>query len=289
MLSIIDSHVHFWDPAHLRYDWLAGSAILNQVYRPERLPAQGDGWRLEKLVFVQADCAADQGHAEVEWVAALAAQHPVVSGIVAFAPLEHGERARPQLDWLVQQPLVKGVRRLIQAEGPGFAVQPDFVRGVALLAEYGLSFDLCLRNDQLREAIDLARQCPAVAFVLDHIGNPDIQAGRRDPWREDVAGLAALPNMKCKVSGVVTRADHEHWKPADLRPYIEYVLDVFGPERVMFGSDWPVMTLAARYQQWVDALQATTAALPEASRRKLFSENARAFYRLPALPTEITA
>ena len=282
MLNLIDSHVHFWDPANLRYDWLAGSPAIQHAFLPEQLPRQGPGWQLAGLVFVQADCAAEQGQAEVEWVAGLAAQHPVIRGIVAFAPLERGEGARPQLEWLGSQPLVKGVRRLLQAEPAGFAVRPDLVHGVSLLAEYGLSFDLCVRNDQLAEVLELVRQCPSVAFILDHIGNPDIEAGRHEPWRYDLAALAALPNLRCKVSGVVTRADHQHWTPAELRPYIQYVLETFGPERVIYGSDWPVMTLAARYEQWVAALQEAAGSLSAADKQKLFHDNARAFYRLPA-------
>ena len=282
MLELIDSHVHFWDPAYLRYDWLAGAPAISGVYLPAQLPRHGPDWRLAGLVFVQADCAAEQGQAEVEWVAALAAHDPAIQGIVAFAPLEHGEAARPRVDWLGRQPLVKGVRRLLQAEAPGFAVQPDFVRGVALLADYGLSFDIGARSDQLGEALALARQCPDVTFVLDHIGNPDIQAGRREPWQADVAALAALPNVRCKVSGVITRADHQRWQPAELRPYLDFVLDTFGPERVLYGSDWPVLTLAAHYEQWVDVLQAAVSARPAAEQQKLFSENARAVYRLPA-------
>ncbi len=253
MRSLIDTHVHFWDPAELRYDWIVGSAVLDQTYRPERLPRQGADWQLEGLVMVQAECVHDQAQAEVAWVSGLAAQHPFVRGMVAFAPLEQGERAREHVAWLSQQPLVKGVRRLIQEEGPGFAVQPDFVRGVAL---------------------------PAVSFVLDHIGKPDIQHRLLDPWRAELAELAGLPNVVCKLSGLVTEADHQHWQPADLRPYIEHVLEVFGPERVMYGSDWPVATLAARYEQWVEALAQATAGLPEAAQRKLWVENARAFYRL---------
>jgi len=280
MRSLIDTHVHFWDPAELRYDWIVGSAVLDQTYRPERLPRQGADWQLEGLVMVQAECAHDQAQAEVAWVSGLAAQHPFVRGMVAFAPLEQGERAREHVAWLSQQPLVKGVRRLIQEEGPGFAVQPDFVRGVALLADYGLSFDLCIRHYQLRDTIALVRQCPAVSFVLDHIGKPDIQHRLLDPWRAELAELASLPNVVCKLSGLVTEADHQHWQPADLRPYIEHVLEVFGPERVMYGSDWPVATLAARYEQWVEALAQATAGLPEAAQRKLWVENARAFYRL---------
>jgi L-fuconolactonase len=280
MIHLIDSHVHFWDPARLRYDWLAGAPSIQRAFLPPQLPRSGPGWRLEGLVFVQADCAAEQGQAEVEWVAALAAEDPAIRGIVAFAPLELGEAARPHLEWLREQPLVKGVRRLIQAEAAGFAVQPDFVRGVALLGEYGLSFDIAVRNDQLDEALRLVRQCPRVSFVLDHIGNPDIKEGRRQPWEGQVAALAAEPNVVCKVSGVVTRADHQHWQAAELRPYIEQVLDRFGPERVLYGSDWPVMTLAAQYEQWVAALQAAAAGRPEAEQAKLFGGNARRVYRV---------
>jgi len=280
MLNLIDGHVHFWDPAKLRYDWLAGVPAIRHKFLPEDLPRQGPGWQLAGLVFVQADCTAEQGPAEVEWVTGLAAQHPVIRGIVAFAPLELGEGARPALDWLSRQPLVRGVRRLIQAEAAGFAVQPDFVRGVALLAEYGLSFDICVRNDQLPEAAELIRRCPGVRFILDHIGNPDIEAKRTEPWRGDVAAIAALPNVHCKVSGVVTRANHQHWTPAELRPYVQFVLETFGPDRVLYGSDWPVETLAARYEQWVAALQDAASGWPEADQQKLFHENARAFYRL---------
>ncbi len=282
MLSLVDTHVHFWDTNYLRYDWLRGSPRLNRPFLPHELPARGPDWRLDGLVFVQADCAADQAQAEVEWVAGLAAAHPVVQGIVAFAPLDRGEAARAHVHWLSRQPLVKGVRRLIQEEPVGFATQPEFVRGVALLADYGLSFDLCIRHYHLPEVIALARQCPAVAFVLDHIGKPNIKDGVLEPWRAHLSELASLPNVHCKLSGLVTEADHERWQPADLRPYIDHVLTAFGPERVMYGSDWPVQSLAARYDQWVDVLQAAAAALPEAARLRLFSQNARSFYRLPA-------
>ena len=284
MLNLIDSHVHFRDPANLRYDWLAGVPAIRRAFLPAQLPRQGPGWRLDGLVFVQADCAAEQGQAEVEWVAGLAAADagadPAIRGIVAFAPLEMGEAAQPQLQWLSGQPLVKGVRRLIQAEAPGFAIQPDFVRGVALLAEYGLSFDIAARPDQLGEALALIRQCPGVAFVLDHIGNPDIQAGRREPWQQDLAAIAAQGHGVCKVSGVVTRADHQRWQAAELRPYVEYVLETFGPERVLYGSDWPVETLAAQYEQWVAALVDVMTGRPEAEQQKLFGENTRRVYRL---------
>jgi L-fuconolactonase len=244
------------------------------------LPRRGPDWTLEALVMVQADCTDAQGPTEVEWVTGLAEADPVIRGIVAFAPLTLGEAARPSLEWLSQQPLVKGVRRLIQAEAAGFALGADFVRGVQLLADYGLSFDIAVRNDQLDEAAALARQCPGVSFVLDHIGNPDIKEGRREPWQQQVAALAALPNVHCKVSGVVTRADREKWQPEVLLPYVRYVLETFGPERVFYGSDWPVETLAARYEQWVATLAEAASGWSAADQQKLFHDNAIRFYRL---------
>jgi len=186
------------------------------------------------------------------------------------------------LEALSQRPLVKGVRRLIQSEPPGFSVQPDFVTGVQLLAEHNLACDLCIRHFQMRDVIQLVRQCPRVNFVLDHIGKPDIKRGLLDPWRQDIAELAALPNVTCKLSGLVTEADWQRWQAADLQPYVEHVLEVFGPDRVMYGSDSPVVTLAATYAQWAETLRAATRSLSGAEQEKLFWQNAARFYRIVA-------
>lgn len=280
MLKVVDSHVHFWDPRYLRYPWLSELPPLNRVCLPEHIPTQGPGWTIDALVFVQADCAPEQGLAEADWVSGLAIQDPRLRAMVAFAPLEQGERVRLLLEQLKSRPLVKGVRRLIQSEGPGFSLQPDFVAGVRLLADYGFSFDLCIKHPQLQEVAQLVRQCPAVNFVLDHFGKPDVKARQFDLWQKHLAELAALPNVTCKLSGLVTEADWQHWQPADLWPYLNHALDVFGVERVMFGSDWPVLTLAATYPQWLMTLLEATRSLSEAEHHKLFYENAWAFYRL---------
>ena len=280
MLKIVDSHVHFWEPSRLRYAWLDDLPPLNRTYLPDHVPRQGANWKIDRLVFVQADCAAEQGLLEADWVTSLAASDSRIRGIVAFAPLEKGEGARAALEELRQRSLVKGVRRLIQSEPLGFSMQPDFVAGVQLLAEYNLSCDLCIRHFQMRDVIQLVRQCPRVDFVLDHIGKPDIKHGVLDPWRKDVAELAALLNVTCKLSGLVTEADWQHWQAADLRPYVDHVLDAFGPNRVMYGSDSPVATLAATYPQWVETLMAATRSLSNVEQEKLFSQNAARFYRL---------
>jgi len=282
MLSLVDSHVHFWDPGRLRYDWLTGLPPLNRPYLPDHVPPGGADWTVEALVFVQADCAPEQGQLEVDWVTALAGADRRLRGIVAFAPLEQGAAVRPVLEALRQYPLVKGVRRLIQSEPLGFSLQPNFVSGVQLLAEYGLTCDLCLLPPQLRDVIGLVQQCPQVNFVLDHLGKPGIKQHLLDPWRQDLAELAALPNVVCKVSGLVTEADWQSWTAADLQPYLEHALSVFGPARLMFGSDSPVATLAAAYARWVETLLDATRSLSHAEQASLFGLNAARFYRLGA-------
>ncbi len=206
-----------------------------------------------------------------------------LQGIVAYAPVEYGEQCRSYLQALVTHgPLIKGVRRLLQGEADtDFCLRPGFVRGVQLLAEFGLSFDICIRHHQLAAATELVRRCPDVSFILDHIAKPDIENKQLEPWRAQIAELAALPNVMCKVSGVVTEAGSQ-WTKDDIAPYVGHVLDVFGEDRVAFGSDWPVVLEASEYRRWVATLDALTTDLSLGARQKLWAENARRFYRLSA-------
>lgn len=279
MKKIIDSHVHFWDPQKLRYAWLDNLPALNRAYLANHVPAQAGDFVVEGIVFVQADCATEQGLDEVEFVTALATQDSRIGGIVAFAPLERGEGARAYLDKLRPHPLVRGVRRLIQDEPAGFCLAPEFIAGVRLLPGYDLRFDICIRHWQLKDAIVLASACPEVQFVLDHIGKPDICNHAFEPWRQDISEIATLPNVWCKLSGLVTEAD-ANWAPGDLQPYIRHVVNAFGAERVMFGSDAPVAYLASTYEKWVETLQNAIQNLPDADQEKLWHENAAEFYRL---------
>ena len=191
-------------------------------------------------------------------------------------------RPRPDaLDRLAEIPEVKGVRRMIQLEPDlEFCVRPEFVRGVQLLERYGLSFDICISHIQMANTIELVRQCPNVQFVLDHIGKPDIAAGLMEPWKAELAELARIPNVRCKLSGTVTEADHEGWTPNDLRPYIDHVVESFGFDRVMFGGDWPVVLLAAPYTRWVETLESALSGSSEDELRMVFRDNAIEFYRL---------
>jgi L-fuconolactonase len=292
---LIDSHIHFWDPGLLRYEWLAENPKINRRFLPADLSEASAELPLEKIVFVQADCLPGEGMREVEWVTKLAgegprsegprsegprSEGPKIQGIVAFAPLELGRAAGESLESLAQNKLVKGVRRLIQSESPGFSVRDDFVAGVRLLPRWDFSFDICVYHQQLGDVIELVARCPQVRFVLDHLGKPDARSPLYEPWREQIAALSAFPNLCCKLSGLVTEADHEAWTPERLRPYIEHVVEQFGVERIMYGGDWPVSLLATTYRGWIETLAWATEGLDENERDKLFYGNAESFYRL---------
>jgi L-fuconolactonase len=280
---IIDSHLHIYDPGVIPFPWMKARPLLNSPHLPEAyFEAVGDV-EVEGAVFVEVDAAPEFNMREAEFVAAQARREPRLLGMVASVALDKGpEAAAADLKALGGMPLARGVRHLIErhADEPGWTVRQPFIEGVQSLALYGLSFDLCLYHQQLRGAIELVGRCPEVRFVLDHIGKPGIKAGLVEPWRSDIRALAALPNVMCKISGVVTEADHERWTEAEVTPYVEHAIDCFGYDRVMFGGDWPVSELATRYAHWVALVDRVTAAASPTERRKLFRDNAIAFYRL---------
>lgn len=278
--AIVDSHIHFWDTENLQYDWLESAPKINKPYLPTDLSKASKDKRLEKIVFVQAGLSAEQGLAETAWVSKLAQTEPRIEAIVAVAALEQGEGARDYLKALQQYPLVKGVRHLIQGEALGFATQKDFVKGVQLLPEYSFSFDICIYHPQMQDSITLVEQCPEVSFVLDHIGKPDIKNNVMEPWATHLTTLASFPNVNCKLSGMVTEADHANWTKENLKPYADHVIKSFGTDRLMYGGDWPVSELASDWLEWLETAEWLLSDLSEAERQKVFYNNAVEFYRL---------
>jgi L-fuconolactonase len=280
--AIVDAHVHLWNPELMRIPWLDGNPVLEKPFGPAEYRAHTAGLDVAAFVYVQVDVAPAYAFTEVLSVAAQAAEEPRLKAIVAFAPLEDGRRVRSYLADLVQlSPLVRGVRRITQGEpDPAYCLRPGFVEGVQQLADYGLSCDLCIVHPQLGPTIELVRRCPEVQFMLDHIAKPGIREGRIEPWKAQMAELAALPNVLCKISGVVTEADQQSWSAAMIAPYVNHALDAFGPDRVAFGSDWPVVLMASEYPRWVATLEELTAHLSPEAQRKLWAENATRFYRL---------
>jgi L-fuconolactonase len=281
-LSIIDAHVHLWNPNQFNMPWLAGIPTLNRPYGLQEYREQTRYIPIAGLVYVEVGVEPQQALREAHCVVEFAREEPRLQAIVAAAAVEQGAGVRKHLEALIAlSPLVKGVRRNIQDEAePDFCLRPNFVEGVRLLAEYNLSFDLCIRHWQLRSVVELARHCPETAFILDHLGKPDIKQYILDPWREHLAQLAALPNVWCKISGLVTEADTQRWTPEDLAPYLAYALEVFGEDRVVFGGDWPVLLLASSYDRWVETLDSFAWHLSPEAKRKLWAENACHFYRL---------
>ncbi len=281
--KVVDTHIHYWDPALLAYGWLSDVPAIAHAHGPGELQAQEiltERFTLDQIVFVQADTDDAEVVQEAQWVNSLAESiEPRITGIIACAPLDR--EATAELEALQALPRVKGVRRLIQGQPAGYAVAPRFVAGVRSLPAYGFSFDLCIRHEQLPETIALVQACPDVSFILDHIGKPDIRARQLDPWRAGIRTLAQQPNVVCKLSGMVTEADPDHWTLADLQPYVDHVIEAFGVDRVLYGGDWPVSLLGVRHWgQWIDALDDLTASLNDEEKHKLFHANAVRVYRL---------
>lgn len=278
---IVDSHVHFWNPAEVPLPWTETVPPLARAFGPDDLDQAAAGVEIEGIVFVECDVAPGRHLDEVQWVKSLAAKEPRLRAVVAHAPLEKGAAVEADLAVLAREPLVRGIRRLLQGEADAeFCLRPAFIEGLRLLPTFGFHFEICIYHHQFDAALELVRRVPEVHFVLDHIGKPAIRDGLMEPWRTRMRELASLPNVVCKLSGLVTEADHAAWTPARLRPYIDHTVDCFGPARLMFGSDWPVATLATSYPRWVRVLDEALAGVDADALRAFWNLNATAFYRL---------
>jgi L-fuconolactonase len=278
--AIVDTHVHFWDPRSLHYPWLTGVAALNRPFAPADYATAAGQLPVEKVVVVEGNCALTESAREAEYLERLGDAEPRIAGIVAFANLTQPGELDRALDVLTASPKVKGIRHNIQGEPPGFCLRPAFVEGVRKVGRRGLTFDLCATHDQLGDVVDLVEQCPDTRFVLDHCGKPDVRAQRLEPWSTTVGRLAARDNVSCKLSGLLTEADLTHWREQDLTSYATRVLECFGTDRVMYGSDWPVLTLAGDYADWYGFTARLCQGWTDAERRRFYRDNAVRTYGL---------
>ncbi|QKV75449.1 amidohydrolase [Amycolatopsis sp. Hca4] len=275
---MIDAHHHLWDPVRREYPWLAGTAMdpIRRPYTVDDLRAVTEAAGVHATVLVQT-VSSDEETAEF---LATAVAEPVIAGVVGWADLTAPDLA----DRLaaLEGPLV-GLRHQVEGEpDDDWLLRPAVVAGLSTVAAAGLAFDLLVRPAQLPAAAELALRLPELRLVLDHAAKPPIATGEWEPWASGVAALAARENVVCKLSGLVTEADWTGWEVGHLRRYVDHVLDVFGPERLLFGSDWPVCELAASYEVVLDAAVALTGALSDAERLAVFEHNARAVYGLDA-------
>lgn len=274
-VDVVDAHIHFWDPFARTHDWLVGEPQLHRRFGPEDVDF--GHYRLAAAIFVQADCRDEEALDEVRWVQQLAEQYPAVRGIVAYAPVQRGRAAEPQLAELAAEPFVVGVRMLLQHRPLSAFLDPNLADGVRIVGAHRLTFDLCVTHDQLSAVAALVESCADTRFVLDHLGKPPIAIGSLDPWRADLTRLAGFPNVTCKLSGLVTEAG-EGWTSANLRPYLEHALTAFGPQRCLVGSDWPVLTLLSTVERWLDSLLDVVGELSSAEQDAVLRATALSVY-----------
>lgn len=278
-MKIIDTHQHLWDPEQFSYAWTKNIPALNRSFRMGDYLAATSGLEIDCTVHLEADVDEPYMRAETRWILSLAERDDnPLEGVVACARPEHAGFEDYLRD--IAHPKLKGIRRVLHVVPDETSETPGFTENLRLLEKYNLSFDLCVLARQLPMAIRLVRACPNVQFILDHCGNPLIKEQVMEPWRSQIRELAGYPNVACKISGIVTNADWPRWTPEDLRPYVNEVIAAFGWERVMFGSDWPVCTLAADFHRWVAALMTLTNEAGAEHQQKLFQLNARKIYRL---------
>lgn len=275
----IDGHQHFWVYKPDDLPWIPPELpVLRRNYLPEDLAPLLESNKVDGTVVVQAM----HSIRESNWLLELADQNSFIRGIVGWADLR-SSRLREQLERLAKNKKFKGVRHILQDEAdPNFMLGREFQSGIGLLKEFGLTYDFVIAPRHLPAACELAARFPEQPFVLDHIAKPAIKDGVLSPWDADLRTLASFSNVFCKVSGMVTEADWANWKPADFTPYLDIVWEAFGPERLMFGSDWPVCILAADYAGVRRAVADYVSSLSDNEQQAFWGGVATRFYGLEA-------
>jgi len=274
----IDSHQHFWSYDEHAYPWIHKGTPLHRDWLPKDLEPLLVKAGLDGCVAVQARQTVEETH----WLLTLADHAPIIKGVVGWVDLQ-SEKVEEQLAELAKQPKFVGVRHVVQDEPDvDFMLRPNFLRGIGKLIRVNLTYDILIYPKQLPAAITLAQKFPEQPFVLDHIAKPFIKDGVLSPWREQIHELAASSNVWCKVSGMITEANHTTWRSADFKPYLDTVFEAFGEDRLMYGSDWPVCLMAGSYERMFGLVDDYTRQLTDSARKKFFGGNATRFYRIRA-------
>jgi len=274
---ILDSHHHFWKYNPIEYDWIDGSMkVIRKDFLPENLKTTIQEAGVDGVISVQAR----QSVEETDWLISMAHQNDFIKGIVGWLPLIQDDM-EVYLEKYANEKLLKGVRHVIQGEpDPEFILRKDFNRGISLLKEYSLVYEILIIERQLSNTIRFVDQHPNQVFVLDHIAKPLIGRKELSPWKENIMELAKRENVNCKISGMVTEADYQKWTPSQLLPYFEVILEAFGPDRLLFGSDWPVCLVATSYKSWMELVQKNITFLSDTEQSKIMGGNAVKIYQL---------
>jgi L-fuconolactonase len=272
----IDAHQHFWIYNQREYDWIdEAMASLRRDFLPADLKPELEHAGFEGTVLVQVR----QTLEETRWLLELAENNPYILGVVGWVDLR-SPGVRADLKSFAGNPKLVGIRHIVQAEPDDFLLSPDFLRGISVLEEFDLAYDILIYTKHLSRAAEFVERFPRQRFVLDHLAKPPIKRGAVDLWARGIRELAAFPNVCAKLSGLVTEADWQAWKPEDVRPYLDVAFECFGPKRLMIGSDWPVCTVAASYAKVMNLVTDYMSSKGPEDRDAVLGGNAARFWRL---------
>lgn len=273
----IDAHQHFWNYDPVEYDWISSEMqLLRQDFGPTLLQTVLQQNGMDGCVSVQARQSEEENTALLQY----AADHDFIKGVVGWVDLR-AERIEHRLAYYSQFPKMKGFRHVLQGEADrALMLQPQFMRGISKLEKAGFTYDILIYADQLQHVPALLASFPDQRFVIDHIAKPEIKKGSLTDWKNDITRVATAENVYCKISGMVTEADWQHWKKEDFYPYLDTIVEVFGTKRILFGSDWPVCLVAASYERTLNIVQEYFAPFSAHEQALFFGGNATTFYKL---------
>lgn len=275
-MMTIDTHVHFWKYDPGRDGWITDDMrLLRADYLPEHFAPIAKRNGIDGVVAVQVDQSETENHFLLE----LAATHPLIKGIVGWIDLRN-PRLEERLAYFSQFPLIKGWRHIVQGEADDFLFGREFREGVAQLKAFNYTYDILIYHHQLPAALDFVSRLPEQKLIIDHCAKPDIKSRALQEWKQHMRSLAQHPNVYCKLSGLFTETHWKNWSAADFYPYLDVVVEAFGTDRLVFGSDWPVILLSGIYVQWKSLLEKYLEPLKPEVQEKVFGANAVSFYRL---------
>lgn len=274
---VIDSHHHFWKYDPVEYDWIDDSmSRIRRDFLPDDLKKVTEKADVDGVISVQARQTVE----ETEWLLEMASENDLIKGVTGWVPLVE-DNITEYLDRFSNDKKLKAVRHVVQGEpDDNFILRKDFNRGIKKLTDYDLIYEILIFEKHLPQTIRFVDDHPGQVFVLDHIAKPRIKENIISPWKENIRELARRENVFCKLSGMVTEADYNSWTTAGLKPYADVILDAFGPERLMFGSDWPVCLVAAEYEQWIKTVRSFIQELSENEQEMIMGKTAEKVYTL---------
>lgn len=274
-MKTLDAHHHFWHYTPEEFNWLDDTPDLQRDYLPAEFKPQIDAAGVDGVITVQT-----RGYrVDNDYMLGFAEQHDWVVAVVGHSPVTQGEAAvREHLERFLPRRKFVGIREVTQHQPAGFMLDDDFNAGLGMLKDFDLRFDLCIYENQLPETIELVDRHPQQVFVLDHLGKPRIRDGAFESWAENFRGLAERANVFCKLSGLVTEADWSAWTVEQLRPYMDVAVEAFGPDRLMFGTDWPVCRSGVEYGRWTQIVRDHAQQLSESEQASLFAGAAARAY-----------